>query len=227
MPSFLARVVRKILSPKEKDKDLALEIRIPEGTRVNNVGTAYEGPPVPALPKKRPRVLTPSPSNEDLCKTAAAATADCAFFQKLPCEIRRQILVEAFGGRTVHMDLWYDHPEAPITVHTYKGRTFTEPAYSHCGRNRTLGPGDHEPFLRVDETQPKRWIWRSSVCHRDSPRGMYKTIKVSSNSDVLNAAEDRCRYGGASLNICATWPGDKETKCFIGAMGWLLSCRQA
>lgn len=223
MPSILARVVRKILSRKERGP--SLDIRVPEGTPVN-IECPATGPPVPQLPKERPRIITPRPSNEDLCRSAAASTADCAFFQKLPYEIRRQILIEAFGGHTVHMDLWFDHPEAPLETFEHKGRTYTRPFFSHCGRNRIEAPGTG-PFVRVDETKPKRWIWRSSECHRDSPDHFQKGVKGPLDGKVLNPAEDCCRYGGASLNNCAKWPGDKPTKCFIGAMGWLLSCRQA
>jgi hypothetical protein len=55
------------------------------------------------LPTLRPRQLTPSASRESLLISAAAATADSGFFQKLPLEIRQKILWHAFGGNVIHM----------------------------------------------------------------------------------------------------------------------------
>ncbi|KFY21172.1 hypothetical protein V491_03102, partial [Pseudogymnoascus sp. VKM F-3775] len=57
----------------------------------------------PLLPMKRPGILTPSPSTEAL----SLSTERYGYFQLLPYEIRRQILTEALGGRTLHVDLTY------------------------------------------------------------------------------------------------------------------------
>lgn len=215
MPNILSRAVRRVLRRRHEGNDTLGE-EVPTNTNSND-----KGPPVPALPPRRPRVLTPSPSRETLRLAAANATTDSSFFQKLPPEIRYKILVEAFGGQTVHMDLWFDHPEAPQVP---GGQP---PVPSHCGRNRIEYARRYGPFLHLDETQRKRWVWRSSVCHREFPHDFGRGILAQHNGHFLNAAEDRCRFGGANSNICSHWPGDPSTRCFIGAMGWLLSCRQA
>lgn len=175
-------------------------------------------PAIPALPTERPWALTPSPSRENLCISAADAVTNSSFFQKLPYEIRRKILIDAFGGHTIHMDLWHNHPEIPL-----KDGLYTVPQrkwYSHCGRNHV---GDtsfsYTVPLTVDENLPKRWVWSGSICHRLLP------IRSHPMLDRSQPADDRCRFGYA--DHCLMWPGENPTKCHIGAMGWLLSCRQA
>lgn len=185
-------------------------------------------PPLPALPAERPRPLTPSPSHENLYQPAADATADSAFFQMLPPEIRRQILLEAFGKRCVHMDLRFDHPELPLPP----GEAARE-NYSHCRHNvdwerRYRQP---PPAWNLDYSMPKRWIWQSSVCHQRRPP--HGDVGPMVHDPYANPAEDRCRYGDLKddlfpkEDLCQDWPGEKPSKCFIGVMGWLLSCRAA
>ncbi|KAF5695616.1 hypothetical protein FDENT_241 [Fusarium denticulatum] len=66
-------------------------------------------PEPPTLPSPRSHFLTPSPSMEALSQSQQNAL----FFQMLPYEIRKQILTEAFGDRTIHVDLAYSHPSMP------------------------------------------------------------------------------------------------------------------
>lgn len=54
-----------------------------------------------------------------------------------------------------------------------------------------------------------RWAWWSSVCHRHP---------------IAEPWDDRCQSGLARKMCDAFYPGDG---CFLGAMGWLLTCRQA
>ncbi|KYK56088.1 hypothetical protein DCS_08054 [Drechmeria coniospora] len=164
------------------------------------------------LPAQRQRPLTPTPSSTMDMKDPGTVVAKSAFFQRLPVEIRRRILIEAFGGRTVHMDLIYDHEPrtprrcrcpAPDEASPWKG-------YRHGG------------FSRVDVQywQPKRWMWRSSVCHRNPP-------EPNDTAYLPQPPEDLCRFGGEDGEVCGLWPGHAPGKCGIGAMGWLLTCRQA
>lgn len=97
----------------------------------------------PVLPQIRACALTPSPSQECL---VLAATDKNSFFQRLPWELRRQIQIAAFGGRTVHMDLDFDSPALPGTDHA-----------GLC----------YESWIRRDRTVPFSWRWWSSVCHRN------------------------------------------------------------
>ncbi|OTA87989.1 hypothetical protein M434DRAFT_80712 [Hypoxylon sp. CO27-5] len=109
----------------------------------------YSSPQVPWLPNERPRPLTAIASSP-------AATADSAFFQRLPAEIRHCILVEAFGERTLHVDLRREHP-----LKKDGGIVNTRP-------KRHANAQLFHPSLR-DETQPKEWTWWSCVCHRLPP----------------------------------------------------------
>lgn len=163
-------------------------------------------PSPPILPLQRPCVLTPSPSRESLLLSVASATANSAFFQRLPFELRHKILIEAFGNHTVHMDLCFDHPVLPLRKHQQDA--------THCHANVPT------PSLRprLDKSKPKRWVWWSSVCHRASP-GLFRTPMGD------EPYEDACRQGASDW--CEFWPGAIPGKCFVGAMGWLLSCRQA
>lgn len=178
-------------------------------------------PPHPRLPSQRRARLTPTPSCEDLVASPSDATANSSFFTKLPLEIRRKILIEAFGGQTVHMDLVYDHPlvlpeEDPVKE---QDGLYRVPPHGNMVLVGQGGPAESQS-LRLDDSRPKEWAWRSSVCHRNSP-GCPPTKQIQ-------PAEDYCRFGQTEWQrICLTWPGEFPTKCLIGAMGWLRSCRQA
>ncbi|KAL6886365.1 hypothetical protein HDV57DRAFT_387809 [Trichoderma longibrachiatum] len=191
-------------------------------------------PPHPRLPSQRPGRLTPSPSRESLVSATVAATADSPFFTRLPLEIRRKILVEAFGAQTVHMDLIYDHPVLqPPFLQDPSMSSSSEEEEERAGRRRDarrahgnlnvrLGTGVCDARnLRLDDSRPKEWAWRSSVCHRNPP-GRCRP------GDEVQPAEDYCRFGQSPWHLtCRHWPGEFPTKCLIGAMGWLCSCRQA
>ncbi|VUC36815.1 unnamed protein product [Clonostachys rosea] len=177
-----------------------------------------------ALPVLDPRVrsLTPAPSNQELRQAYIDATSESPLFQKLPSEIRTRILIEAFGGRTVHMDLSQDQPDVEIP----KNDKSSDGAHVH-GRKRvyTAGRPGHNYLMR-DSQESKEWIWRGSVCHRNPPKPYDKEWTE------LEPAEDFCRHGGIGEtdvgDICEQWhEKDGEASCDIGAMGWLLSCRQA
>ncbi|QYS95514.1 hypothetical protein H0G86_002805 [Trichoderma simmonsii] len=164
-------------------------------------------PNLPRLPSTRPIVLTPSPSTE------ALALASSPLFGKLPRELRYDILLRAFGGSLLHMDLSYVHPVAP----TEPGRIL----FSHTGINTN---GRFE--VNWDTAVPKSWQWWSSVCHRVMPNyeKTWSFIRMS-HPEIPRPGDDRCRYGDA--HFCQSWPGAYPSKCKIGIMGWLLSCRQA
>ncbi|VUC24320.1 unnamed protein product [Clonostachys rosea] len=183
--------------------------------------------PVPALPAERPRYLTPSSSREDLRVSAADATAQSSFFQRLPFEIRRRILVEAFGGHTVHMDLSFDHPELPLDKTYFDGSITHLSNHGNHNRDTENETRQATPRHKVDPSLPKRWIWRSSDCHRNPPWDTRSDEHNKYKDRAVNASEDRCRFGGAEGYFCQLWPGERPHKCFVGAMGWLLSCRQA
>lgn len=71
-------------------------------------------------------------------------------------------------------------------------------------------PGKH--FFRSG------YVWSSSVCHQCWPG-------AHGYRDALGPAYDECHSNGQAN--CIAWPGDGPEKCFLGIMGWMLSCRQA
>ncbi|PTB66884.1 hypothetical protein BBK36DRAFT_1198760 [Trichoderma citrinoviride] len=176
-------------------------------------------PPHPRLPSQRRGRLTPTPSHESLVAATNAATADSPFFTRLPLEIRRKILVEAFGAQTVHMDLIYDHPAQQQQQQPLQG-VLRPRAHGNLSVRLSTGVCDARN-LRLDDSRPKEWAWRSSVCHRNPP-GRCRP------GEEVQPAEDYCRFGQSPWHYtCRHWPGEFPTKCLVGAMGWLCSCRQA
>lgn len=167
--------------------------------------------PFPRLPDTRPHALTPSPSQEVLLQ-------ECLFFKKLPYELRREILIQAFGKDRLHIDLSFENPPAPYAPGQRRER-------DHAGINALNGACGRLPYL--DHKQPKSWLWWGSVCHRyfHPPDRGDKAGPMSGGWGPQGPWEDYCRYGFAPH--CDKWPGDMPFKCRIGAMGWLLTCRQA
>ncbi|KAL6696878.1 hypothetical protein J3F84DRAFT_371513 [Trichoderma pleuroticola] len=192
--SWLREKLRQRRRPQEEDE--------PEDSQVEDDVTN-----LPRLPLTRPNVLTPSPSTESL------ALASSPLFGKLPRELRYDILLRAFGGGLLHMDLSYVHPVAP----TEPGRIL----FSHTGINT-----NDRLEVNWDTTVPKYCQWWSSVCHRVMPNyeKTWSFIRMS-HPEIPRPGDDRCRYGDA--HFCQSWPGEYPSKCKIGIMGWLLSCRQA
>ncbi|KAH6869261.1 hypothetical protein B0T10DRAFT_501726 [Thelonectria olida] len=165
---------------------------------------------LPRLPKPRPRQLTPLGFREG--PTAAFQT--CTYF-RIPPDIRRHILRLAFGDRRIHMDLSYSHPDAPLA-------TNRSTANHHCGIGSAFVVNKRERI--VDDTQPECWHWWSSVCHRLPPGYESKSTGPMTYLGPNGPWADTCRLGQAEH--CHSWPGRMPSKCRIGIMGWLLSCRQ-
>lgn len=147
----------------------------------------------------RSLALTPITSSTDLGPSASTATSNSAFFQRLPPEIRRKILIITFGDRAMHMSLQYDHASQLVFNPTSGGFAW----------ERYVPPGTKYPpqTLRPDPKAPKAWNWRGCPCwYSDQPY----------HYDGCVPGVARCwKRGTAVLDVC-----------LLGAMGWLLSCRQ-
>ncbi|KAK7228263.1 hypothetical protein V2G26_000433 [Clonostachys chloroleuca] len=124
------------------------------------------------------------------------------------------------------MDLSFDHPERPLDKAYFDGSM--KHLSNHGNHNRETNECRQETTrYKVDTSLPKRWIWRSSDCHRNPPWDIKSDEHNKYKDRAVNASEDRCRLGGVEGHFCHLWPGERPQKCFVGAMGWLLSCRQA
>ncbi|WJG36177.1 uncharacterized protein FOBCDRAFT_206778 [Fusarium oxysporum Fo47] len=78
--------------------------------------------------------------------------------------------------------------------------------------------------LGVDRSQPERWQWKGCICHRLPPPQYCRDKTVP---DWEQPADDFCCE--VESHHCELWVktvGDPKC-CFIGVMGWLLTCRQA
>ncbi|KAF5554539.1 hypothetical protein FMEXI_2007 [Fusarium mexicanum] len=67
-----------------------------------------------------------------------------------------------------------------------------------------------------------------SVCHRLPPSGV---INSRGPGYDPQPCDDECVFGWNGRNgfrpQCEHWPGEGPEKCSVGAMGWLLACKQA
>ena len=176
-------------------------------------------PELPYLPSPARVSLTTQPT----AAVGICATANSAFFAKLPLEIRQTILVAAFGGRTLHMDLRFGPPLLPRSKRPpVPGRLQRMP---HGGITADLQSGiwpkevlDAARQARVDTLEAKPvWQWWGCVCHRNLPFGDERV--------VISLSQDHCVRGDAIC--CNLYPGEAPGKCQIGCMGWLTTCRQA
>jgi hypothetical protein len=167
-------------------------------------------PPLPILPQVRPRVLTPASSTTFLTGHAPAvdASAQSSLFRRLPYELRRKILIEAFGEQVVHLHLF-------LGGHEGKDKGDKE-AIRHSHAN-LIPPRKRDLESASLTWNHNKWCWHGSVCHRGAPTSMSK--------GVWKLAECHCLDGDSTM--CEFWAGEIPGKCFIGIMGWLLSCRQA
>lgn len=174
--------------------------------------------PLPFLPPPRPRALTPSPSRLSSTIAPSLLLNNYGLFGRLPYELRQQVFTEAFGGKTLHVSLTYGHPlerRPPAKVAEEE-----KPANKHCGLGSQLVP---------DETQRQAWQWFGCVCHR---RTGYSTREIEQREArnkferTIEPCDDDCLKG--LLCSCVLREGSLDkAECFVGIMGWLLTCRQA
>ncbi|GKT96996.1 hypothetical protein CT0861_01762 [Colletotrichum tofieldiae] len=198
-------------------------------------------PPLPLLPSQRPRPITPT-------ATAAATTADSLVaalgtLARLSPELRRRILIAAFGERTLHLDLRLAPRGQRVNTSKYRS-----PAYEH-GRgaapltwSRVVVPQDVPGEATTtaksagSKTKPEteadwewEWRWYGCVCHRVLPRGSAierRAFTARGKSPYIWPHRDACLQGEAET--CRMWPpGTGTCDCAIGALGWLRTCRRA
>lgn len=122
----------------------------------------------------------------------------------LPPEIRSLVIIEAFGNRTLHMDLVFEPP--PVQL-------------------RSVDPLSHVNYksLRRNALRPSTWEWWGSEC-RDGPLQIWDK-PVDSISNKPRPADDLCGHDGTQTiyGMARPAPGRRP----IEVLGWLLSCREA
>ncbi|TQW01262.1 hypothetical protein IF1G_01193 [Cordyceps javanica] len=153
--------------------------------------------------------LPPSPpASAVIAAPALSATACSALFQRLPGEVRQRILVAAFGDRLLHVHLSLERP----VLHTYRKS-------SKSSKSRE-GHAGHPARYTFDDAARPFWRWRSSCCHSHCFHHESWRWREPRQSDQFR--EKDCCVSGEGCGH----PGAPET-CFIGAAGWLRTCRQA
>lgn len=176
-------------------------------------------PPLPYLPSERAHHLTPRPSRESIAaptdqhelSSYAAATSAITFFTMLPPELRATILEAAFGQRTLHLDLWLNYPLDTASTSSKR----------HCNGQAPLDWNAARDFKAS-----KTWQWWSCVCHRLQPPLWEQRSRARGHNPYRFPRHDECIRGEAAF--CEFWPSKGiRNKCSVGAMGWMLACRQA
>ncbi|KAK4096333.1 hypothetical protein N658DRAFT_436323, partial [Parathielavia hyrcaniae] len=182
-----------------------------------NVNEPGDAPSLPFLHTRRPRLLTPTS-----CQQSPATLGTLA---RLPPELRRRILMAAFGDRTLHLDMHFAPPRrASASDHlTPDLGAGSAPAHG-------FGVSPLSPYYFPADDAPPAWRWTSCVCHRMMPPGSrWEQRSLAKGYPVYRYPHtDDCLRGEAFY--CALWPPEKIAapgKCTVGAMGWLLACRQA
>jgi len=186
-------------------------------TKPNKEGTKRQADlsaSLPTLQRTRSRPFTPTAPE-------ASHLENYGYFSRLPYETRRQILIEAFGGRRVHTDLSFRHPLKRQTASSSSDTAINgNGTRRHCGLGMELVP---------DESQPEQWQWFGCVCHRRAGYSEVEKERRYAAMEVVQTIEpcdDTCLEGSEAMCSCPGGEGD-DGDCFVGAMGWLLTCWQA
>lgn len=136
-----------------------------------------------------------------------------SFFGLFPPEIRRQILVAAFGDHIIHTDLKYRPP--------YRQRNLQNNDHQHTGY--ILDGRFHSQF-KVYGKGEERWRWFSCICHHHPPGTPSSWMSHGRRGLSTKMASVSCIEGNSE---CWRWHGRWPEKCHVGAMGWLTTCKQA
>lgn len=197
-----------------------------------DTNTVHPPPPLPLLPAER-RPITPSAT---LTSSASdGLVAALGTFARLPPELRRHVLVAAFGDRALHLDLRLaprgqrPNNSAFSQAESEHGRGLAPLSRSRVVTNGTVSVPAKETIWE--------WRWYSCVCHRVIPSGspMEHRLLARGVSPYMWPHRDGCLKGEAMM--CQLWPaasatgmeGQYTAKCdaAVGALGWLRACRQA
>ncbi|KAK4118616.1 hypothetical protein N657DRAFT_637897 [Parathielavia appendiculata] len=203
---------------------------------------------LPFLPAQRPRPLTPAVSEQ--------SPATLGTLARLPPELRRRTLTAAFGSRTLHLDMQFAPPRrasacdrltpdfdaSTAPVHGFGVSPFVGTATRQTKGKMTASrvsitshmvhvPTPLSPYYFPADDAPRAWRWTNCVCHRMFPPGSRWERHALARDGYHyppGPHTDKCLRGEAMY--CFLWPPEMIAapgKCKVGAMGWLLACRQA
>lgn len=178
-----------------------------------------ELPSPPFLPAARAHELENFPNlDQDV-----DATATSSFFQQLPPDIRRLILIEAFGDRIVHVDLQLLKNAGSLEAYDH--------FHGHVPDHGLQSWVKWTPFSSSAALPSPQWRWYGCVCHRE-PERLVRRHTIT-NKSLSPPWFDSClrtkdtQDTAKSGRVCREWSGEEPLKCRVGAMGWLRTCRQA
>lgn len=141
--------------------------------------------------------------------------AESAFFQHLPFDIRRLILVQAFGDRTVHVD----YPDEERQLLYQRSHTMNR---LYIISDFFLSITSH---LRAVPSEQLKWYGfvcdQTSVSASQAKRKRHKTCPRRWRMDRMAQEKDYCVHEYVQLKDAA------RERARIGAVGWLRSCRRA
>jgi hypothetical protein len=179
--------------------------------------TPYPEPPLPSLP--RPPVLS-----TEQCPPSSQLQSP--FFSLAP-ELREIILREAFGDRTIHVDLRSRRGmHSMVTRNTRPLRNPFTPVREGW-RRLVPGGGAKSPEPEGHDRDVPLWRWYSCFCHRDCPdRVMPRDVTV------IGPDIERVFFGDGCWRGRRWCCGDREAGAppegyYVGVMGFLLSCKRA
>lgn len=149
---------------------------------------------MPRLPVPRPRPITPpaSSSAADPRFDTRPAVAASPFFQRLPAELRRATLIEAFGARRLHAHFEHAHPLRTDLVRREGKRPRRR--RRHCDLPTAPEPGS---AVR-DRAHPKEFCWFGCECHREPPGGTTRRLRGRVEEVRVPPWMDGCVEGSAA-----------------------------
>ncbi|CEJ89610.1 hypothetical protein VHEMI05445 [[Torrubiella] hemipterigena] len=182
--------------------------------------------------RKQPKRTESSRRGDDpeLPNCTRRLPADGSPLLELPAEIRRLILLAAFGNQTIHIHKYFGYAlineEKPSEGRSWRSRTkakraLPKPGASHCGITM--------PFRR-DKSKPQAWRWFSCVCHR--PTVVRPGDYFFTDIGRIHPGDDDCLGFGRGC-VCITpevvdgIEAFSPKDCFLGVSGWLQTCKLA
>jgi hypothetical protein len=176
----------------------------------------------------KPLISSLPPAPKSLSgKWRPAQQTKSAFFQ-LPAEIRDLILREAFGDRTIHIDLRPRHVENPSgivrSVNTCVPRESGAQMWRRRARRLVPGLSSTKPSTTSEaddsEEGSPAWGWYSCFCHEGPSKPLGEGENGQVGVDCLFSNGCRGRWEPAE-------PDQLPREARIGVMGFLLSCKRA